>query len=93
MGTFVGEIVAVQPTNKAGKPMTGVEDLFFKTNGEKYFIKLMECDTEVVKKLKEMKGSSVVLKIELKDGLWDTDNPEVQSRIGKYCVVKSILKR
>jgi len=90
---IVGKIVAEQSTTKGGKPIEGVRTFYFEFGEEKIFIKFSECKPEIVTELKTMVDRDAVLRIERKTGNWDSDDPNVQSRIGEYCVVLSIIKR
>ena len=79
------EIIAQMSSNKAGKPMGA--DLYLKHGSSSYYIKQMSCPADVLPMLKLGKINATY---EIKNGLWDTDNPEVQSRIGEYVVVYKV---
>ena len=88
--TMKGKIVKVDFVNKGGRKIPGVFDYFFETDGEKLFIKITEGEVsrdEIAKYLNK--------KVEIKGfksgGLWDTDNPNVQSRVGDYVVILKFL--
>lgn len=87
---FTGEIIEEPFVNKAGRVIPNVGDLFFKTEGKKHFIKLMEGKVLRVD-LEKYLNQTIKVKAYLTDGLWDTDNPEMQSRIGVYMVVLEML--
>jgi hypothetical protein len=76
--------------NKAGKEIEGVGDLFLVYDGQEWFIKFSAGNVmrEDVEKLIDKTARFSIIE---QEGLWDTDNPEVQSRIGKYVAVFEIL--
>lgn len=76
--------------NKAGKEIEGVGDLFLIYDGQEWFIKFSAGSVmrETVEKLIDQTARFSLAE---QEGLWDTDNPEVQSRIGKYVAVFEIL--
>jgi hypothetical protein len=79
--------VTYQPfVNKAGKTIEGAGDYFLVYEGEEWFIKFSEGNVlreDVAKYLDQTAHFTLVER----EGLWDTDDPKVQSRIGKYVVV------
>lgn len=75
--------------NKAGRVINGVNDHYLVYEGQNWFIKFMESPvppSEVEKYI----DSTVTCGVTEMEGLWDTDNPEQQSRVGKYVVLHSI---
>ena len=85
-----GKIVIVDFVNKGGQKIPGAFDYFFKINGEKLFIKITEGKVsrdEIAKYL----NKEVEIKGFKSGGLWDTDDPNVQSRVGDYVVILEFL--
>jgi len=76
--------------NKAGKLIEGSGDYFLEYDNQKWFIKFSSGTVlrDDVAKLKDQTAKFSIAELE---GLWDTDNPEVQSRIGKYVAVYAII--
>ncbi len=88
--TMKGKIVKVDFVNKGGQKIPGAFDYFFKINGEKLFIKITEGNVsgdEIAKFL----NKEVEIKGFKSGGLWDTDDPNVQSRVGDYVVILEFL--
>lgn len=87
---FTGKLIEVPFVNKAGRVIPNMGDLFLKIGEEEYFIKFMEGKVLRVD-LEKYLNQSIKVKGYLSSGLWDTDNPEMQSRFGDYMVVLEIL--
>lgn len=93
-----GKIIKSVQVNKAGRKLK-TYDLFFRTGKEQYYIKSREQTVsrkELESLLKENKDGSyesgtVRVHGEIKNGLWDTDDPKVQSRVGKYILIYKIV--
>ncbi|RLD71247.1 MAG: hypothetical protein DRJ10_19600 [Bacteroidetes bacterium] len=88
--TMKGKIVKVDFVNKGGRKIPDVFDYFFEINGEKLFIKITEGKVsrdEIANYL----NKEVKIKGFKSNGLWDTDDPNVQSRIGDYVVIMEFL--
>ncbi|MDG1841341.1 MAG: hypothetical protein P8I93_03225 [Crocinitomicaceae bacterium] len=91
-----GQIVSKALVTKGGK-ITESEDLYFRLSVQDYFIKFCESKVTIeeikpyIQKDNELK--SVTLEIEIKEGEWDNCNVPgyVQSRTGRYVVIKRIL--
>ncbi len=83
-----GQIVTESFVNKIGKEMPEYQEYYFRHAGENYFIKLSECKTDV--NMSSLVGQYVKVKGEFLDGLWDTNDPNVQSRIGTYFVFSQL---
>lgn len=77
--------------NKAGVLVEGVGDYFLVYNDLHWFIKFTDGTVlrEDIAKLKDQTAKFVVME---KEGLWDTDDPNVQSRVGKYVGIYEIIK-
>lgn len=100
-----GYIIEKTFVNKAGRSL-GFSDYFFEftepNQAEKhtYFIKFgagkvtrQELITHLLQNQPQNKQTAmtICLDIEIHEGLWDTDNPNMQSRVGKYVSVDKIL--
>ena len=85
------KLIRKKAYNKAGKEMPYPGDFYLVLNGEEVFVKLMssKVTSEDLEPLLDKKST---FKIVQEDGLWDTDNPEVQSRIGKYVRILEIIE-
>jgi hypothetical protein len=75
--------------NKVGKKVEGYYDYFFEIQGVKYFIKLKDSEVLLTELIKYI-DKPVKLNYSIRQGLWDTDDPNVQSRVGIYLVIFSI---
>jgi len=69
-----------------------VRELYFRTGGEEYFVRL---DRSRVKAdlLRTLAGKPVRVRAVKAFGLWDTDDPNVQSRVGEYMIIEEIVER
>ncbi len=78
--------------NKAGREYPSVRELYFRTGGEEYFVRL---DRSRVKAdlLRALAGKPVRVRAVMVFGLWDTDDPNVQSRVGEYLMIEEIVER
>jgi hypothetical protein len=72
--------------NKAGKTIEGAGDYFLVYEGEEWFIKFTEGNVLREDVVKYLDRTAHVTLVE-REGLWDTDDPKVQSRIGKYVAI------
>lgn len=88
--TLKGRFIKEQFVNKAGRKIDGVFDYFFEIQGEKYFIKFTGSFTKV-SDIESVLGNNIRADIIFKEGLWDTDDPNVQSRVGKYITITKII--
>ena len=87
--TLEGMIVKEVFIDKRGREHPDIYDLFLKTDKNKYFIRLMNSKIRR-KELMEYLDKKAVFKINVQSGLWDTDDPNVQSRVGDYCEIYEI---
>jgi len=85
---FKGQIFMNKFINKAGRPDPEAYDYYFRYYGRNYFIKLSECQYDG--NISSWIGPIVRVKGEIRNGLWDTDNPKAQSRTGEYFVFSHI---
>ena len=84
------KVIYVPFVNKAGKEIDGAGDFFLVYEGQEWFIKFSAGNVmrEDVEKLVDQTARFSLAE---QEGLWDTDNPEVQSRVGKFVVLFEIL--
>ncbi len=90
MEVFSGQLVEVPFINKGGRLIEGVSSLFLQTETDKYFIKLYEGDV-LLTDLKKQLNKPLKVKGYKRFGLWDSDDPNVQSRVGNYVAIFEIL--
>lgn len=84
--------IVVEPfVNKAGRTYPDLAEYYLEFNGERYFIKFSESKITSAT-LKPLVGQSIYFDGELREGMWDSDDPNVQSRIGHYLAVKRVRK-
>lgn len=78
--------------NKAGREYPSVRELYFRTGGEEYFVRL---DRSRVKTdlLRALAGKPVRVRAVKAFGLWDTDDPNAQSRVGEYLIIEEIVEQ
>lgn len=96
---YIGIFVKSPQVNKAGKKLKTC-DYFFEIDGKEYFVKsgkntISKDKIESILKggnSVRQKSDSIKIKGEIKDGLWDTDDPRQQSRVGKYIFIYSIVE-
>jgi len=88
---IVNAKVVTKPfVNKKGKVYLNMPELYLVVDSVSLFVK--GCNSCVSKHdLMQYKDSVITVKIVLRRGLWDTNNPYEQSRIGKYVNVLKIL--
>lgn len=92
--TLTSCLVIEKPFVRKNGEVSNFKEIYFRCSVQDYFIKF--CESEVTKKQMKKyinKGISVVM--EIREGSWDIceDSPqEMQSRIGKYVVIHSIVK-
>ncbi len=88
---YLGKIIKINFVDKAGREHKDSFNYFFETEGKQYFIKIAEGDVsrdELAEHYnKEIKVRAVIILF----GLWDTNDPNVQSRVGDYLILKEIL--
>ncbi len=85
------EVVQEQFTNKGGRDIDGVYDYFLKYENKKMFIKFMDSDI-TFEQIEPFIGKKATFEISERQGLWDTNDPEVQSRVGEYVVIWKIIE-
>lgn len=89
--TFEGELVKVKFVDKGGRTHDDIFSWFFETDSTKLFIKIQEgkVSRDIIA---ENYGKKIKVEGYKTFGLWDTDDPNVQSRVGDYIVILKILK-
>lgn len=85
-----GRFIKVPFENKVGKVVEGIEDYFFEYNHQKKFVKWAESSIKP-SDIEHLINKIIRVQLVEKNGLWDTDNPEQQSRVGDYVCILSIL--
>lgn len=88
---YKGKIVKVNFVDKAGREYKDIFNYFLETKDKQYFIKTSEGEVskdEIANHYnKEIKVRAIIILF----GLWDTSDPNVQSRVGDYLIFKEIL--
>jgi len=82
-----GTVIKRQPVNKVGRPMKGMASYFLSTKEKDYFIK----DFPVGTMMDNYVDQVVIIEGRQEFGLWDTDDPMVQSRIGDYIIIEAFV--
>ncbi|MDD2636442.1 MAG: hypothetical protein PHW82_13205 [Bacteroidales bacterium] len=77
--------------NKIGELVLEYGDYYFVYSEGEYFIKLINCNT-ANSNIKDFKNKFVNIKISTHDGLWDTNDPNIESRVGPYIIYDSIAE-
>jgi len=86
-----GTIVAHKFVNKAGREYPNITNLFLKIGDTEYFIK--KYPENVTREMMEKHINQLQkYKVELLWGLWDTDDPNVQSRVGDYVIIHEVIE-
>ena len=85
---YSGQIFTKPFINKIGKEHIEIQEYYFRSSGKSYFIKLSSCQYDG--NISSFNGNYVKAKGEIRNGLWDTDNPNEQSRVGEYFVFSEI---
>jgi hypothetical protein len=88
---YEGKIVKVQFRDKGGRIREGMYSLYFETDSVRLFIKFQEGKVRR-KEIEKYTDRKIIVKGYKTFGLWDTDDPNVQSRVGDYIVIHEILK-
>jgi len=91
ISTYKGKIEGKAFTNKGGKTSDFIEYYFVRSSdNESFFIKFKESNVNR-DEIAKWKDKAITIKGEVRNGLWDTDNPEVQSRVGIYIMISEIV--
>lgn len=83
------KVIYVPFVNKAGKLIEGAGDYFLVYDGLEWFIKF-SAGNVLRTDIEKLLDKTAKFRLTEHDGLWDTNDPGVQSRIGKYVAVYSI---
>jgi len=75
--------------DKGGREHPEIVEYYFKSYYGEEFINLSKCKN-LNGNIEDFANKLVRLRIILIDGLWDTDDPNVQSRVGIYAVIDSV---
>ncbi len=79
-----GRFERVPFVNKAGREIEGQSTLFFvPENGERIFLRTWSGSVPR-EAIESVVGQTVLISGRTATGLWDTDDPNVQSRVGDY---------
>lgn len=83
------KVIYVPFENKAGRLIEGVGDYFLVYENMEWFVKF-DCSEGVnPEDLKPLIDQMVKFSLTEREGQWDSDDPNVQSRIGKYVCIHS----
>lgn len=88
---YEGKVVSDVFVNKVGRENPKIIDLYFEIEGERYFIKFID-STVKRKEISGYAGRELKVRASLSSGLWDTNDPNTQSRVGKYIVIYEIVQ-
>ncbi|MDD3741493.1 MAG: hypothetical protein PHH30_09640, partial [Bacteroidales bacterium] len=77
--------------DKGGRPHQDIKDYYFLTADSEDFINVSKCKG-IKEKMSEYSYWYVKARVKNFDGLWDTDDPNVQSRVGPYLIFDTIVK-
>ena len=85
------KLIRKKSFNKAGRELPGAGDFFLVINGKETFVKMMDSKvtTDDLEPLLDKKSKFRIVRGE---GLWDTDDPNVQSRIGPYIAIIEVIE-
>lgn len=89
-----GKLIKKPMITKGGKPSSYINDFFFETYKDNYFIKVREGKV-MTDTLDKYVGNTIAFSyILIKRGEWDSDGKEiVQSRVGEYIRVLGIKRK
>ncbi len=77
--------------DKGGRQHQDIKDYYFLTADSEDFINVPKC-RGIKEKMSEYSYWFVKARVKNFDGLWDTDDPNVQSRVGPYLIFDTIVK-
>lgn len=87
--TIKGKIFKQPFENKAGKIIEGVYDYFLNIQGINYFIKMGKSSIKI-SELETLLNKDVTCSVIFNQGLWDADDNNQQSRVGKYVILTKL---
>ena len=85
------KIIAKTFVNKGGKVHPEIVEYYLEFDGKQHWIKFSASKVSVAA-VKALVGQSIYFDGRIEDGLWDTDDQNVQSRVGTYLVIKRLRK-
>lgn len=85
-----GKVISKSFVNKVGKEFPDISEFYFRHFYKNYFIKMSESEQNVV--LSEYYDDFARVNCEIREGLWDGDDPNAQSRVGEYLAIFHIEK-
>lgn len=88
---YKGKVVSGVFVNKVGRENPKIIDLYFEIEGEEYFIKFIDSKVKRNEML-EHADKELNVRASFHTGLWDTNDPNTQSRVGKYIVIYEIVQ-
>lgn len=88
--TVTAKVIYEPFINKAGKVIEGVGDYFLIYDDIQWFVKFSESQIKP-EQLRNLIDQNTTFELMEMEGLWDTDDPNVQSRIGKYVAILQII--
>lgn len=91
MKTVTAVVVKEPFVNQGGHEIEGVYDFFLNFENQNWFVKF-SAGKVLRADLEKMLGQSAKFSIGILDGLWDTDDPMMQSRVGKYVAIYEIVE-
>ncbi len=84
-------IITMNPfVNKIGELMPEYAEQYFLCSNGEYFIKLLDCKNANAD-VKDFQNKYVKIRISIREGLWNTNDPNIQSRVGTYVIYDSIV--
>jgi len=83
------EVIREPFINQGGRVIEDVFDYFLKYEAKKWFIKFMDSSVNQ-SEIEPLVGKKATFLLSERQGLWDTDDPNVQSRIGDYVVIWNV---
>ena len=86
---YDGSVIGQPFMNKVGQEKPNIIDLYFETNGKRYFIKFID-STVSRNELAQHINKNLKVQGKINYGLWDTNDPNDQSRVGEYIVIEKI---
>lgn len=77
--------------DKGGRTHNDIKDYYFLTANSEDYINVPKCKG-ITEKMSDYSFWYVKARVKNFDGLWDTDDPNVQSRVGPYLIFDTIIK-
>lgn len=90
MKTVIAKVIYEPFVNKAGRLIEGAGDLFLVYDDQSWFIKF-SAGTVLRSEVEKFIDTTATFSVMEMEGLWDTDDPNVQSRVGRYVAVFDII--